>query len=416
MDDEQLTHVSNSEHSRSLDDDITELLSSLEGGTEDDFISLLEDEAESVDIINGLEDFRDEAPKRTKHDYSYVRFTCTHYFKVEPANSDIAGERFAHAFSPSVLELFDEGKITYYVGGLEKCPTTGRFHVQGYMELPPRAKKRIGPAAKLISVSSFKPPHVEAARKSAVDNRAYCLKLDEPHLCFASVEIGKPRDDRTIGQRNKAIWDDTRKRAELGDFAGIHSQHYVSFFPNIQKIHFSAPHVLQDLNELNNTWIVGAPGVGKSRGARLIGALKSPIHDGVRQEAYFKPANNKWWDSYNQEKVVIIDDMELDAKYMGHELKLVADRYKCRVEIKGASTMIRPDMIVVTSNYSPDEIWSADAVCASAVKRRFRVVRIHSWVAFETAVVSGALFNIPVDSYTEYGAPPAANQFLEFGV
>jgi len=389
------------------EEDLTSFMSSL-----DDSHTLLL-EAEDNDY---QQEMWEKATKRTKHDYSYVRFACTHFFRQEPTSEAQAQEMFKVFFDPAIKGLLDDGKITYYVGGLEVCPSTGKYHVQGYTELPPRAKKRVTPFAKMMTFVGMKPPHVEPARKSATENRDYCLKVDTGAKPCAWIEAGKFRDDRNIGQRNKAIWDDTRKKAEAGDFGGIHSQHYVSFFPNIQKIHFSAPHALTDLQALNNTWIVGIPGVGKSRGARLIGALKSPMIGDVRQEPYFKPANNKWWDSYQQEKIVILDDMELDAKYMGHELKLVSDRYKCRVEIKGASTMIRPEMIVVTSNYSPDEIWSSDAVCAAAVKRRFRIVKIHEWSAFETACINGSLFQIPVDSYTEFGAEPAANQFLEFGL
>lgn len=375
------------------DESLSEFLASL---PEDAFAD------EEATSSGGLEDFEPET-KKPKHDYSYVRFATTTFFREEPASVQAACEAFVQKFQSHFEALFEDGKVTYVVAGLEQAPTTQKWHVQGYVELPPRAKRRLGPVTRMFAVAGFQPPHVEPARKSGDDNRAYCLKVDSGPKPPAWFEFGKIRDIRPVGVRNKALWDDTRMKAEAGQFAGIHSQHYVSFFPNIQKIHFSAPHALQDLQALNNTWIVGKPGVGKSRGARLIGELKCPVLNGVRQLPYFKPANNKWWDSYQQEKVVIMDDMELDAKYMGHELKLVSDMYRARVEIKGASTMIRPDMIIVTSNYTPDEIWSQDNLCAEAVKRRFRVVRIHQWAPFEAAVRSDALFNIPVDSYTVYG-------------
>jgi len=384
-----------------LDD---ELLSCTDESDLSESLGSIDDES----VAQALADLHDPSPKRKKQDLSWVRFTTTHFFKVSPVWNQHAVEVFEQLFVPTVRDLFMDGKITFFVGGLELCPETKRYHVQGYMELPPRAKRRIGPAAKLITIPAFQPPHVEPAKKSAQQNIVYCLKS-----CVdgASCQYGTPRDDRTIGQRNKALWAETRRKAEAGDFAGIHDQHYVSFFGNVQKIHFSAPRALKDLEKLDNTWIVGPPGVGKSRGARLIAALKSRDLDG---KPYFKPANNKWWDSYNQEKVVILDDMELDAKYMAHELKLVSDRYVCRVEIKGASTMIRPDMVIVTSNYTPDEIWATDAICAAAVKRRFRLVRINEWVPFEKACHDGSLFSVSMDHNVTYGLGP--DQYVEFNV
>jgi len=66
--------------------------------------------------------------------------------------------------------------------------------------------------------------------------------------------------------------------------------------------------------------------------------------------------------------------MEKDAKYQGHLLKLICDRYPCRVEIKGASTMIRPKTVIVTSNYKIDEIFGDDQAVTDAIVRRFRCI------------------------------------------
>lgn len=66
---------------------------------------------------------------------------------------------------------------------------------------------------------------------------------------------------------------------------------------------------------------------------------------------------------------MVIDD--LDSNALGHYLKIWADHYPFMAEYKGGSRLIRPDTIIVTSNYHPDELWTDDKEMATAVKRRF---------------------------------------------
>jgi len=58
-------------------------------------------------------------------------------------------------------------------------------------------------------------------------------------------------------------------------------------------------------------WLHGDTGTGKSHLARRL-----------YPDAYFKPAATKWWDGYNGEETVIIDDLDEDHKYQGFNLKI----------------------------------------------------------------------------------------------
>lgn len=86
---------------------------------------------------------------------------------------------------------------------------------------------------------------------------------------------------------------------------------------------------------------------------------------------------NKWWDGYDNEPEVLIEDIGIEhGKILTHHLKIWADRYSFLAESKGFARKIRPALILVTSNYSPDMIWSEQEEDLKAIKRRFNIVHI----------------------------------------
>lgn len=86
---------------------------------------------------------------------------------------------------------------------------------------------------------------------------------------------------------------------------------------------------------------------------------------------------NKWWDGYNDEDTVILDDFPKDdnkSNYLGAFLKQWVDRYAFNAEIKGCVRTIRPKTIVVTSNWHPREIWT-DVGIIEPILRRFNITK-----------------------------------------
>jgi hypothetical protein len=108
-------------------------------------------------------------------------------------------------------------------------------------------------------------------------------------------------------------------------------------------------------------WIVGKPGIGKSYYVR-----------NLYPDAYIK-SQNKWWDGYEQQTVVLLDD--LDSDVMGHYLKIWADGYSFCAETKGGTIKPVYTELWVTSNYTPDMLFK-DSIMATAVARRFQIKTI----------------------------------------
>lgn len=109
-------------------------------------------------------------------------------------------------------------------------------------------------------------------------------------------------------------------------------------------------------------WHYGESGAGKSRYAR-------ETYPGC----YIKMLN-KWWENYENQEVVLIEDVDPTyCEKMGHLFKVWTDRYVFRCEIKSSSKLIRPRKFIITSNYSIEECFKPGDV--PAMMRRFDVYK-----------------------------------------
>lgn len=89
---------------------------------------------------------------------------------------------------------------------------------------------------------------------------------------------------------------------------------------------------------------IGETGAGKSRTAAEVAS------DGT---TYYKP-RGEWWDGYQQQNTVIIDDFYGWIKY--DEILKICDRYPYQVPIKGGYEQFTSKRIIITSN-EPIENW-----------------------------------------------------------
>lgn len=236
---------------------------------------------------------------------------------------------------------------SYLVVGRETAPTTGQLHLQGYCELlKPRRRTEL-----VKVIQCFWDP----AKGSAAQNYEYCTKGGD----FMEVGEAKEQDP---GKREQDRWDLARSQAESGERvedSQIVICHYASL-RLLQRDHMVMP---PDLTDVCGVWLYGIAGAGKSRKARQ-------DYPG----AYLKMCN-KWWDGYQNQPFVIIDDFDSSHACLGHHLKIWADRYAFSMEVKGGSYAIRPKVICVTSQYAIDDIWT-DSETRDALHRRFQSLRI----------------------------------------
>lgn len=236
----------------------------------------------------------------------------------------------------SVLKL---DKVKYAIFGHE-VGESGTSHLQGYVSFTK-------PARHTAVHKAIPRAHWEVAKGTEQQNYEYCSK-DGDYEEFGSRSTQGKRTDL-----ESAI--ETLKTGTLQKVAEEHPTTYVKYYRGLAqwKLQMDKPYEHMDVR---GVWIWGPPGSGKSHAARL----KYP-------HAYIKP-QNKWWDGYAGQDAVILDD--LDSATLGHYLKIWTDKYATSGETKGGTINLQYKTIVITSNYTPDQLWPDDPIMAQAIKRR----------------------------------------------
>lgn len=241
----------------------------------------------------------------------------------------------------------------YIVYGAENCPETGTPHLQGYVYF--QNPRDFNAVRRLLG------GHVEAARGRPKEARDYCIKDGE------FEERGElPQTPEEQGERERARWASARASATSGKFDEIDDELYIKYQNSFKRMAREDQRRPSDLcpRQTYGIWIHGPPRTGKSHYARTE----------FGQSLYLKGLN-KWWDGYEGEDNVLIDEVAPEhSGFMAPFLKTWVDRWKFSAEFKGGRSVIRPQRIIVTSNYSIDECFSG--VDLEALKSRFEVVEM----------------------------------------
>jgi len=168
----------------------------------------------------------------------------------------------------------------------------------------------------------------------------------------------RPKNPKKQGEVEKRRWSEAFAAAKDGRMEDIPDDlriRYYSTFKKIRADHLPKPDTLE---QLANEWNWGPTGTGKTKSAWE----RYP-------DAFCKKANTHWWDGYDGEEVVIIDDFDKYHVKQGYELKIWLDHRPFPAEFKGGSKVIRPKKIIITSNYHPSDIWEDDTTLQPVLRR-----------------------------------------------
>lgn len=196
--------------------------------------------------------------------------------------------------------------------------------------------------------------HLEPRKGTAKQAADYCKK-DGNFSEHGELPV-------TSAERTKEMWKATIEHAEAGELDAIKEKYPAIYLRYIEKLRSLCRPAVSILPQLDNEWWYGPTGTGKSR--KLWRDF--PVH--------YAKALNKWWDGYDSEEVVAIEEWAPKNECTASLLKIWADRYPFPAEIKGGKlNRIRPRKLIVLSNYSPEQCF-AQVEDLEPIRRRFRVI------------------------------------------
>lgn len=275
--------------------------------------------------------------------------------------SVVPGYRFAftvnHYTESDIADVMTFASQCKYVIFGKEIAESGTPHLQGF--LITKATTRLSKLKKVVPRA-----HWENAKKCNDANVKYCKKQGD------FTEIGQLPQSK--GQAQVDIWQAVRRLAEAGDFDAIPDNMYIRYKRTLQEIHREKRPKPQPRPVLDNHWWFGPTRVGKTSTAKL------------ENPDYYLKTCDQWWDGYNDEACVIIDEWSPDNANLAQQLKLWSDHGEFRAAIKGGHMLIRPAKIIVCSNYSMEECFPRYGDL-EPLKARFQV---REWKKSDDAVRS----------------------------
>ena len=242
-----------------------------------------------------------------------------------------------------VLEALQKKKVLKAAVIAREVHEDGQFHIHAYVLLARRFDCR---QSSFWDLGGY---HGNYQKARCIDSVVKYIKKDGDLLEFGEVSWAEKIDSRQ------------ERRRYLGQkiISGVPLKQVVEEDPSLI---FGLKTLSQDVctwkqlslsildrEDVRGIWIYGKPGVGKSYYVRT-----------KEKSSLYLKAQNKWWDNYQGEAAVLIDDFDKQGVCLSHYLKIWADKYGCTGEIKGGYTPLCHDRLYITSNYSIDQLFPPD--------------------------------------------------------
>jgi len=230
-------------------------------------------------------------------------------------------------------------QVRYLCYALEQGERAETPHLQGYVAF----KQSITLSAiKAGFGGRWRRAHLEVARGTAAQNKAYCSKQvtdTNPLFEWGDIPTGNGEGGRSDPLDAMCL------ELQLGhSMVSVASENPATWVRNYSGLRAFRQLVVPQRDFWSKIyWCWGPSGSGKSRWAHSLAP---------RAETYVKEPD-PWWDGYDplQHKVVIMDDFRPWQPLTTCFTRLLRelDRYACTVQYKGGSTQLLAETIVITT-------------------------------------------------------------------
>nr|WAE43169.1 MAG: replication associated protein [Cressdnaviricota sp.] len=239
----------------------------------------------------------------------------------------------------------------------EEVGENGTPHLQGYIEFDKSKRhetiKRLCPRM-----------HFEATKGSAAQNITYCSKEGNVWTKGETKKQGERMDlielaaEIEAGRTTDELIDEN---ANLARIRGC-----LDRIEDIKKNHGERGEMTEGI------WLWGPTGSGKSRMAFEMAR--------ECESYYVKPDDGEWWDDYNGQECVIIDDFRGEIRY-GQLLRII-DRWPFQVKRRNRRPInFKAKKVIITSPLTPEEAYHGvldrhDNI--GQLLRRLHIIELHN--------------------------------------
>jgi len=273
-------------------------------------------------------------------------------------------------YSEGSEEFLKGLKSTWLIFERETCPTTGTPHLQGAVIF--KDQKTFSALNRLTKKKCIWAPMICPATCS----ETYCNKLN---VAFESGR--RPVDKKMQGKIGQQRWDAIRESAKKGDLESVPSAEFIRHYNTLKRIATDYAVDPLSLNHLNNEWIYGETGTGKSFPYERMRDL--------HQTCFFK-THDKLWQGYRGEPVVCIDEFDPEDRGMLRMLKSWMGKGVIEAKVHFSHGKFRPKRIIVCSNYHPSEIWEE-----KQLGPLYRRLKIYKQVGYDQKILEETGFDTP---------------------
>lgn len=239
-------------------------------------------------------------------------------------------------------ELFDSERVLYIIGGFE-VGKKGTPHIQGYLQMKN--------AVQWKSIIKWnKIWHIEPEISNFERNNMYCkgyeykdnkYQLKDPKKGENKYFEYGAQKHQGLSRDLRCVYDKIKNGCSMKDIQEAFPNQYIKYSKGIKDLFYASQ---KDRTEKPYVeWIYGPTGVGKTKYASQLD-IEYYIKDGT-----------SWWDGYNHETVIIIDDF--DGHWPFRDLLRLLDRYKYQGQIKGGYVKINSPKIIITCDRKPDDLY-----------------------------------------------------------
>lgn len=288
------------------------------------------------------------------------------------------------------LEEWAQSRCTYFVYGKEIGKNTGTPHLQIYMEFENTISMK-------TIVKKLFPMWLGYRRGTPKEAAGYCKKgsdtlgpydNDATYAIFFPRTVEKPEtwdlggEWGTISQQGKRTDIDeavemlVHEKRTIREVARQCPAQFVKYHRGFAALRGMVlpPRCLPQNPEVIVLW--GPTETGKSRDARIKYWPDEPYY-------VWKPSNGHWWDQYDGEMKVIIEEFRSSMPWS--DLLCLLDRNECRCPVKGGFVEIQADKFIICSPTHP-RTWYSDDKYDSVAQLMRRITHIYEHTPLQIVI------------------------------